>query len=170
MEYISSADQHQLSEHFRKIKLVVLVLAASLPIYIVIGYLLASSRQRIEPLSWGRGVYLAAIVIGLGAVTVRRFLHWRLRSSTVAQRVIADTLSQLGIVSIIGAALGEAISILGLIACLLTGDFEYSWRLGVIGLMLVAYSFPRRREWERIVVATKAATSSQGVSSPPPRV
>ncbi len=161
MEYLSSADQHQLNEHFRKIRLVVLALAASILIYIVIGYLLASSRQRIEPLSWGRGLYLAAIVIGLGAVTLRRLLHWRLRSRPVAQPRIAETLSQLGIVSITGAALGEAISILGLIACLLTGDFEYSWRLGVIGLMLIAYSFPRRREWERTLVAIKPETSSQ---------
>jgi hypothetical protein len=45
------------------------------------------------------------------------------------------------------------VAILGFVAYSLTGDYQFCWRLSVVGLLLILYGFPRRWEWERAVVA-----------------
>ena len=56
---------------------------------------------------------------------------------------------------IIIGAIAEAVGISGLIFYRLTGDYQYSWRLGVVAILLILYSFPRRGEWERAVAESE---------------
>jgi hypothetical protein len=62
-------------------------------------------------------------------------------------------LGSLRVLALVSAALGELVAIMGFIAFSLTGNYEYCLRLGVVGLLLLFYSFPRRWEWERALAA-----------------
>jgi len=86
---------------------------------------------------------------------LRRWRMSRLADKTSVNMI----LGALGTTSIIGAALGEIVAILGLVGYMVTGDWNYSWRLGALGLALIIYSFPRRGEWARVV--SSAAKEAQ---------
>jgi hypothetical protein len=72
-------------------------------------------------------------------------------------RGVETVLNKLMTVTIICLTAGELVGIMGLIFYFLTGDFQYSWRLGVVSILLILYSFPRRGEWERAVAASAQA-------------
>jgi hypothetical protein len=158
MDYLSSADQKALNARYRSTALVVAALAASVLIYLLIGWLLTPPASS-NSLDLGKAFYLASLILGLAVVALRRLLLSPIRLRRAAAQGLSAVLSSLGTASIIGAALGEAVGILGLLAYLLIGEFEYNWRLGVIGLLLIIYSFPRRGEWVR---AASAATTESG--------
>ena len=42
----------------------------------------------------------------------------------------------------------------------MTGIREYSWRLGIAALMMIAYSFPRRGEWQNAVAMIEGENAS----------
>jgi len=153
MDYISSADQQILSERYHKTRLVVVALGLSVLLYLLIGWLISPAPLSPGLASKGRFFYFAALVIGFAAVMVRRLLLSRLRLDVATRRGVKAVVNNLGSASIIGGACGEMVGVIGLVAYLMTGDAEYNWRLGVIGLLLIAYSFPRRGEWERAVSA-----------------
>jgi hypothetical protein len=52
------------------------------------------------------------------------------------------------------------VGVLGVFGYLLTGE-SYSWPVGVVSLLLVIYSFPRRGEWLR-ALATSENRGSDG--------
>jgi hypothetical protein len=58
-------------------------------------------------------------------------------------------------------------AIAGLVLYLLTGDYQYSWRLGVVGLFLLVYSLPRRGEWERAVAESAKIQSGHPQAAKP---
>ena len=89
---------------------------------------------------------------------LRRVVLSRGQLQMVARKGVPAVLGRLSTVSIICAALGEVIGILGLVGTLLTGDSGFSLRLGIAGLLLIAYGFPRRWEWERVAAAAQAAS------------
>jgi hypothetical protein len=151
MEFISSTDQKTLNARYQNTALVVVALGASVVLYLVIGRVITPPRPAIDAAPWGQAFYLAALMIGLAVVAVRRLMLSRSRLSLAAKRGTNAVFGSLGTSSIIGAALGDVVGILGLVAYLMIGDPDYSWRLGVVGLLLIIYSFPRRGEWARAV-------------------
>jgi len=164
MEYIASADQQALSERHKKAAVVVAALGASVMVYSLVAWLIPPAQ--LSSRSGGRAfyyaVYGAALVMGFAVVVLRRLWLSQFRLNLALRRGLGAMLGSLSLASILGAALGDAIGILGLVAYLMTGDREFSWRLGVVGLLLIIYSYPRRGEWERAVsTATRETTSSE---------
>lgn len=158
MEYISSADQKTLNARYQNTALVGVALGASAVLYLVIGKLIsppATTLSDAQLQTFRYVLYAAALVLSLGVVFIRRWWMGRLAGKTTVNAI----LGALGTTSIIGAALGEIVSILGLVGYMVTGDQGYSWRLGVLGLVLIMYSFPRRGEWARAV--SRAAKEAQ---------
>ena len=150
MEYISSADQKTLNARYQNTALVGVALGASAGLYLVIGRVISPPATTINDAQLKTLYYVlysAAGVVSLAVVFLRRWLMGRLAAKTGVNAVLGG----LGMASIIGAALGEIVSILGLVGYMVTGDAGYSWRLGVLGLALIMYSFPRRGEWARAV-------------------
>ena len=152
MNYISSAHQKALSARYRLTALIVGALGISTILYILIGYSFAPAMPQKEYrwLSNNSLVVVVAIIV-LTAVFLRRYLLSPTKLQTATQRGIGALLSNLHLSSISGAVFGDLIGILGVIASLMTGTREYSWRLGIASVLIIAYSFPRRSEWERAV-------------------
>lgn len=157
MNYISSANQQSLRARYQRTVLVVAALGASILLYLLIASFVPA---RINPAMIGgsRNLYFATLIIGLAVVILRRVLLLPSRLKAAGQRGVEPLLNVLSLASIICAALGELIGILGLVGYFLTGDSEFAWRLGAVGLLVLAFSFPRRGEWNRAVAS---ATSEQ---------
>ena len=153
MEYIASADQKAIGERHKRTALVVAALGASVIVYVALAWLIPRSAAAPQSQGWKNTFYFVALGVGLGAVVLLRLLLSRFRLEAAAKQGVSAVLGNLSLASILGAGLGDAVGLLGLVACLLTGDREFSWRLGLVGLALVIYSYPRRWEWERAVSA-----------------
>ena len=149
MEYVAATHQDELE---RRWKLAVLTLAffAITPILLVIvGRLLIKESfdgdlARYYQIT--RWLYGGTITIGLCVIALRRLgTIWVRRANVGAAR----KLYHLQGLTVATAALGEIIGILGFVAFLITGDFQFCWRLGVVSLVIILWCFPRRAEWAR---------------------
>ncbi len=152
MTYISSANQPHLSARYRLTMLIVVALGISTLLYVLIGWAFAPAMPRANYEWLTNSHYIIICIVFIAAlvtVFLRRFLLSPLRLLNAGRRGISSLLSQLYMASLIGAVIGDVVGILGVVASLMTGNKEYSWRLGIAALLLIAYSFPRRGEWER---------------------
>lgn len=135
---------------YGRTRLVALALGASILVMMGLAWVIPA-RPSGAAEAWSRNFYLIAIACGLGVVAVRRVLLASFRLKMAKQAGVAAILNNYSLASIICAAIGEAVGVLGLVAYLLTADRQFSWRLGVIGLFIVAFSYPRRYEWQSAV-------------------
>lgn len=154
MDYISVAHQKAIAPRYRTACVLVAAFAASVLIYMLIARLITPGAPQPGSEKWGQPIYSAVIVLGLMVVILRRVLLSRPVMAPAATQGAPAVLNRLMMVTVIAAAVAEIIAVLGLVCYFLTGDYQYSWRLGLVSLFLLAYSFPRRREWERAVKAS----------------
>lgn len=154
MTYISSANQPHLSARYRLTALIIVALGISTILYVVIGWAFAPAMPRgdYEWLTSSQYIIVGLVFLAsVATVFLRRFFLSPSRLLLAGRRGINALLSQLYMASLIGAVIGDVVGILGVVASLMTGNKEYSWRLGLAALLLIGYSFPRRGEWERAV-------------------
>lgn len=161
MEYISSTSQGKLSVAYQRVRLICVALAVSVTVFVALAWVIPAKPAG-AALSWANNFYFAAIAIGLGVVAVRRVLLSSFRLKMVKQAGVDAVVNNYGLASVICAAVGEAVGILGFVAYLLTADRQFAWRLGAVGLMIIAFSFPRRYEWQRGVHEAEQQQAGQG--------
>jgi hypothetical protein len=149
--YISVENQKLLDERYRLGVYLTLIFGASVVFFMLIAHLIAPSTSVPGSEKWVQPIFVAVIVIGLAVVSIRRLLMSQVMMLKVAPGGANAVIDRLSTTTIVCLALAELVGLLGLVFYLLTGYFEYSWRLGVISLLLIVYSFPRRGEWERII-------------------
>lgn len=157
MQYVSVAHQKAIAPRYRQAVVIVGGIAASVLLYLLIARFITPGFGQPGSQTWQQPVYSGVLVLGLVIVVLRRLLMSRSAMKSAAADGADGVLRRLLTVTVVIAAAAELIAILGLILYLLTADYQYSWRLGVISLLLLAYAFPRRGEWERIV--TESAES-----------
>jgi hypothetical protein len=167
MEYISVENQKALDRRYRQTMMIVLMFGIS----VLICLLAAKFIKPLAPVpgsdTWMQPAYSAAIVIGLSVVVLRRIVLSNLVMRPAATRGVPAVLNTLQAMTIICSALAEMAAIAGLVLYLLTGDYQYSWRLGVVGLFLLVYSLPRRGEWERAVAESAKIQSGHPQAAKP---
>jgi hypothetical protein len=148
-DYISVENQKALGQVYGTGVKLGLLMALSAVVFMFIARLI--SPEGLPGSERFRPVYVAVIVLGVIVIAIRRLLMSQTILSKVAPRGVNALLSRMLMTTIICLAIGNLVAIMGLTFYLLTGDYEYSWRLGAISILLVLYSFPRRKEWERII-------------------
>ena len=148
MGYISSADQKSLAQRYRMTAIVVASFAFSALVFMILPNLLRVETPAIDTFNWAKVLALSALLLGLASVLTRRLLLSRVVLANAARQGREAVFSRLSSTAIVGAALGEAVGIAGLIGYFMTGK-SFAWPVGAISLILVAYSFPRRGEWAR---------------------
>ena len=169
MNYISSANQPQLSARYRLTVLIVVALGISTVLYVVIGWAFAPAmpRANYEWLANSHYIIVSIVLVAaLATVFLRRFLLMSSGLLEAGRKSLSALLSRLYLASLLGAVIGDVVGILGVVAGLMTGNKEYSWRLGIAALLLIAYSFPRRGEWERAVAAMEQEKSENRDANP----
>jgi hypothetical protein len=140
------------AEAHRKAKVIVLFFAASIIVYTAAGLILVNSRPRILSSVVPIPFYVAAIFLALGSIALRRAQLRRLRLEVVAGlRGIDGLINHLLKVAVVSAALAEIIGVLALVVVFFGGDQSDVIRLGVVGLAVTLYSYPRRGAWQQAV-------------------
>lgn len=160
--YISSANQAALRARYRLTALIVVALGISTVLYVVIGWAFAPAMPRVNYQWLVNSNYAIAglvAVLALGGVFLRRFFLSPTRLQKAGKQSLSALLSRLYLCSLVGAVLGDVVGILGVVASLVTGNREYSWRLGIAALLMIAYSFPRHGEWSRAVAGLELQNS-----------
>ena len=160
MEYISSENQKALDHRYQVTMLVVMAFGIGVMICLLMAKFIKPGESLPGSEKWMQPVYSAAIVIGLSVVVIRRIVLSKLVIGPAAARGLSAVLNTLQAMTIICGALAEAVAIAGLTLYLLTADYQYSWRLGLVSLFLLVYSFPRRGEWDRAVAESAKIHSS----------
>ena len=150
MQYVSVENQKALDQAFRITVIIVLAFCFTPILLIGLGYFIGAKGSAIRDLEtyllMTKAAYGGALIAGLCVVALRRFWMSFLRGGN---RSTPALLSKLRVLALLSAALGEVVAIIGFIAFSLSGDYQFCWRLGIVGLLLILYSFPRRKEWER---------------------
>ncbi len=154
MQYLSAEHQKALSGSYRLAVILAISFFVAMAVIMLVGRTLRPGEAMAGSEKWGQPVYAAVIVMGVAIVVLRRILMSRMVMGQTARVGVRTTLDNLIKVMIICLAIAEIVGITGLTFYLITGDYQYSWRLGVVGLLLILYSFPRRGEWERAVTAS----------------
>ncbi len=152
MEYIPAETQKLIDQRYKTTLIIVVAFLFSVVVFLIIGKVITPGEATPGSEKWGKGIYSIVIVLGVTAVALRRIFMSRMLIGQAAAGGPGAVLRHLGTVSVIGAAIAEAVAIIGLVAYMMTADYQYSWRLGVVGLFLVLYSIPRRGEWVRKVI------------------
>lgn len=148
MGYISSADQKSLGERYRTTAITVAAIGLSALILLLVPKIISVESSVVPTLNWPKVLSAATLFIALTVVLTRRFLLSRVMLATAARKGRDSVLGRLSMTALIGAALGELTGALGLVGYLMTGE-SFIWPVGVVALILIAYSFPRRGEWAR---------------------
>lgn len=158
MEYISVENRKLLEPKYRMAVAIALAFIISVVFYLIVAKFVSPREAVPGSEAWQRPVYGGALILALVVIFLRRFLMSSLVAGRAAASGIETALRNLLMVTIVIAVTAELVAILGMIFYFLTGDIDYSWRLGAISLILLAYAFPRRGEWERwVTVSTESA-------------
>jgi TRAP-type C4-dicarboxylate transport system permease small subunit len=150
-DYISVENQKELANSHRTGVKIFFVIALSVLAFMLIARFISPNTTLPGSEGLNRPIFIAVIVLGLGVIAVRRLLMSQLMMAKLAPRGVNALLGRLLMTTVICLAIAALIGIMGFTFFLLTGDYEYSWRLGGVSLFLVLYSFPWRGEWERII-------------------
>ena len=145
--------ESRVAEAHNKAKVIVLVFAASIIVYAVVGLVLIKARQpRILSSEVPIPFYVAALFLALGSIAVRRTQMRRLRLEVVAGlRGINGLINHFLKVTIVSAVMAEVIGMLAFVVVFFGGDQMDVIRLGIVGLVVAVFAFPRRRAWQQTV-------------------
>lgn len=151
MEYISAENQKSISQTYRTAAILVAAFCITVLVFMLVAKFITPNEIMPGSESWMQPVYSGVIVLGLVVVILRRILLSKMVMGKAAMRGIGHVLKNLMDMTVICCVLSELAAIAGLVLYLLTGDYQYSWRLSIVSLFLLIYTFPRRGEWERAV-------------------
>jgi len=161
MEYIPVEHQQAFAQRYRTAAIIVMAFIISVLVYMLVAKFITVDDIKPGTESWVQPVYSAAIVLGVVVVALRRILLSKTMMGTAMQRGAGAVLKHLFTMTVILCALAELTGIAGLALYLLTGNYDYSLRLGAVSLIVLLYTFPRKGEWERAVaVSAKLQTGS----------
>jgi hypothetical protein len=95
---------------------------------------------------------ITIVVLGLGAVTLRRTRFTAMRLQDIAAvRGISGLLATLQNTTIQVAVLGGLIAALGFVLMMVTADPSNMVFIGIAALAVLIYAYPRRATWMRVV-------------------
>lgn len=145
-----AAVRPQVAAAHRKAQTIMLVLTGSILLCAVIGFWLAGSRTVTRTGQMPVAFVVGVIFLALGATALRRTqLRWLRLQAIGETRGVEGVLKHLLTVTLISAALAEAIGVLALLVGILTGEQFYVLVFGLVAIVVLLSSYPRRMAWER---------------------
>jgi hypothetical protein len=130
---------------------------------VVIAFLASKSLHRPGDPSIVMGLWIAILIFGLGAFVLRRTKFAALRLKDIAAvNGLSALLKTLQDTTIQVASIGGAISLMGFMIVILTGDWTNMLRAGGVAAIVLIYCYPFRAAWQRVVtqLGTDTAVSN----------
>lgn len=133
--------------------MIIVAIMVSIGVYAGIGMVLVGRVAPDPQQTSARNVlYGVAVLLALVSIWLRRALLAPARlERTGAERGSPGVARHLLNATLLSAALGEAVALIGLMLTIITGDSTEVLRLGVVALAMVLLGYPRRAAWERAV-------------------
>jgi hypothetical protein len=134
----------------RKAQIVVLAMAVSVFIFTALGYWLAEQHIGTRAGQMPVAFIVGVIFLSLGATALRRTqLRWLRLQAVGTTRGVDGVLKHLFTMTLISAALAEAIGVLALLVGIIAGEQFYVMVFGLVAMVVLLSSYPRRTAWER---------------------
>ena len=131
--------------------------------------LFMGKARRPDPFLRG-SLSITIVLFGLGAIALRRTRFAPARLQDIASLGgAAALLTTLQKTTLLVAMLGGAISIMGYILAMGTGDANDMLRVGIIAIAVLLYAYPRRSAWRRVVASTQTAEGLDSASASSPK-
>ena len=93
---------------------------------------------------------ISILIFGLGAIVLRRTRFSAMRLQDIGGLEGASGLLRtLEKTTLLVALIGAAISVMGFVATLLSGNDFYTYGAGLVGVAVLLYCYPTRSSWER---------------------
>jgi hypothetical protein len=134
---------------YRRAQLVLGCVLLMIVVALVVGVQRSPSSWHPVYETWARPIYAGVLVFGLLVVVTRRLVLSPLVLRPASRQGGAAVVRVLFVMTLGLGTLAGIVGVGGPLLYQLTGDAQYLWRLGGIGLLLLIYSLPRRAEWER---------------------
>jgi hypothetical protein len=152
--------QDELSRRYRKAAIVVVGFLAVDVLLVVIAVFASNSIYRAGDPSIVMGLWIAILVLGLGAFVIRRTKFAAMRLTDIAAvKGVSALLKTLQDTTIQVASIGGAIALMGFVITILTADWTNMLRAGGVSAIVLIYCYPFRGAWQRVV--TQIADSQQ---------
>jgi hypothetical protein len=133
-----------------KAKTVVLAVLGSIVMLSAIGFWIAGERAALPTRQMPIAFVVGVIFLALGATAIRRTqLRWLRLEAVGNLRGVDGVLKHLLRMTVIVAALAEAIAVLSLLVGVLAGEQFYVMVFGLVAIVVLLSSYPRRMAWER---------------------
>lgn len=147
---VGAVDQWRvrLSASHRQAVTIIAMLAMSVVVYTVVGFVLTRSSANSEPSELRAPFLIAALALSFAAIGLRRVMLDASKLESVAEkRGLNGLIGYIFNITIISSAIGETIGILALVVSFLGGQQIDVVILGAIGLVIVLSNYPRRAAW-----------------------
>ena len=133
-----------------KAKTVLLAVAVSILLLTAVGFWLAGARTVTRTGQMPVSFVVGVIFLALGATAIRRTqLRWLRLQAVGSLRGTDGVLKHLLRMTVIVAALAEAIGVLALLVGIFAGEQFYVLVFGLVAMVVLLSSYPRRLAWER---------------------
>lgn len=119
---------------------------------VVIAFFASNSLYRAGDPSIIMALWIAILILGLGAFVLRRTKFAALRLQDIAAvKGVPALLKTLQDTTIQVASIGGAVALMGFMLAILTGDWTKMLRAGGVAAIVLLYCYPFRVAWERVV-------------------
>jgi hypothetical protein len=120
-------------------------------VLLALSYFAAEKLFRPNDPSIVMGLWIAILVFGLGAFVLRRTRFAAMRLKDIAAlKGTSGLLKSLQDTTIQIAFIGGAISLMGFIVTILTGDWTSMLRAAGVSVIILIYGYPFRSAWDRV--------------------
>ena len=149
----STADaESELFRRHKSTKKTVLSLVVAVVLLCVLAFVSQKFlTQRNNP-SLDMAVRIGILILGLGAIALRRTKFATMRLQDIASlQGASGLLSTLQRTTLIVAMIGILVAVLGFGATLVTGTPLYTYQAGVVAIAVLLYGYPVRNAWRQAV-------------------
>jgi hypothetical protein len=121
-------------------------------VLVAIAFLAADRIFRPGDRSLSGGLWIAVLVLGLGAFVIRRTRFAAMRLQDIAAlKGVSGLLKTLEGTTIQVGFIGGAIALMGFVITILTGDWTNMLRAAGVSAIVLIYCFPFRSAWQRVI-------------------
>jgi hypothetical protein len=147
--------QHTTEQFVRVTNLICFAIMMSVPIYMVVAWILVAQGglgTRLE------NTVATALAVAAGGLLVgARVVFDRLKAAAAAKSTVSDRLAAYRTAAIIAFAMREGIAIIGLMVTLLGGDLRWAFGFGAIAMLAMLIGWPKKAEMVRLASDSAAA-------------
>lgn len=148
MNQLSEQKQIELDSRFNRTMLVYWSQVAVTVVLTVVAWFAAGQAAADAPQTLPTVLWIVLLVIAIGAFLMRRVMfNGQVLRDTATLKGASGIIKNLQFKTILFAALGETIAVIGFVISLLTGDKYDMLRAAGVALIVFFISFPRKKGW-----------------------